>query len=230
MPRVSQDHLDARRQQIIDGARRCFLRNGFHTTSMQDIIREVNLSAGALYRYFPSKNDLMAAIAADAMAQIREAFAPILEADPPPTLDVAFTQLGQTIQRMDEEQGVARMAVQLWGEAVRSPELAERLRELILAIRVLALRLVRTYQARGEISSEVPAEAVAPILMGIMPGFMLQHVLFGDVDASMIGQAMRGLLGGHRPHQPSQPDQLDQPSGPDRPGQSDKPDQPDPGS
>jgi AcrR family transcriptional regulator len=199
MPRVSQDHLDARRQQILAGARRSFLRNGFHATSMQDILREANLSAGALYRYFPSKNDLMAAIAAEAIGKIQAAFTPILEADPPPPLDVAFTELGRTIQRMDEEDGVARMAVQLWGEAVRSPELAERLRELILAIRGLAVRLVRTYQARGEISSDIPAEGIAPVLIGIMPGFMLQHVLFGDVDPTMIGQAIRGLVGGRRP-------------------------------
>jgi AcrR family transcriptional regulator len=199
MPRVSQDHLDARRQQILAGARRSFLRNGFHATSMQDILREANLSAGALYRYFPSKNDLMAAIAAEAIGKIQAAFTPILEADPPPPLDVAFTELGRTIQRMDEEDGVARMAVQLWGEAVRSPELAERLRDLILAIRGLAVRLVRTYQARGEISSDIPAEGIAPVLIGIMPGFMLQHVLFGDVDPTMIGQAIRGLVGGRRP-------------------------------
>jgi AcrR family transcriptional regulator len=199
MPRVSQDHLDARRQQILAGARRSFLRNGFHATSMQDILREANLSAGALYRYFPSKNDLMAAIAAEAIGKIQAAFTPILEADPPLPLDVAFTELGRTIQRMDEEDGVARMAVQLWGEAVRSPELAERLRDLILAIRGLAVRLVRTYQARGEISSDIPAEGIAPVLIGIMPGFMLQHVLFGDVDPTMIGQAIRGLVGGRRP-------------------------------
>jgi AcrR family transcriptional regulator len=204
MPRVSQDHLDARRQQILEGARRSFLRNGFHATSMQDILREANLSAGAVYRYFPSKNDLMAAIAADAIGKIQAAFTPILEADPPPPLDVAFSELGRTIQRMDEEDGVARMAVQLWGEAVRSPELAERLRELILAIRGLAVRLVRTYQARGEISSDIPAERIAPVLIGIMPGFMLQHVLFGDVDSSMIGQAIRGLVGGRRPEQPDE--------------------------
>ena len=63
VPRVSEAHLAARRQQILDAARTCFLRNGFHQTSMQDVIREAGLSVGAVYRYFPSKNDLITALA-----------------------------------------------------------------------------------------------------------------------------------------------------------------------
>ncbi len=196
MPRVSQEHLDARRQQILDAARRCFLRNGFHATSMHDILREAAMSAGAVYRYFPGKDDLMAAIADDALDRIRLAFQPILEADSPPPLDVAFTQLVRTVQAMDEEYGLPRMAVQIWGEAVRSPELAAQLRELVVGIRGLATRLVRTYQERGELSAAVPAEAIAPILIGIIPGFMLQYVLFGDVDAEMVGQTIRALVDG----------------------------------
>ena len=46
MPRVSEAHLAARREQIIEAATRCFLRNGFHQTSMQDVIKEAGLSVG----------------------------------------------------------------------------------------------------------------------------------------------------------------------------------------
>ena len=53
MPKVSDAHRAARRRQILDAARRRFVRNGFHATSMQDIFAEAGLSAGAVYRYFP---------------------------------------------------------------------------------------------------------------------------------------------------------------------------------
>nr|BFE67761.1 hypothetical protein GCM10020092_010620 [Actinoplanes digitatis] len=55
VPRVSEDHLTARREQILAAARLCFLRNGLHNTSMQDLIQEAGLSVGAVYRYFKSK-------------------------------------------------------------------------------------------------------------------------------------------------------------------------------
>lgn len=55
MPKVSDAHLEARREQILDAAEACFSREGFHQTSMQDICREAELSPGAVYRHFSSK-------------------------------------------------------------------------------------------------------------------------------------------------------------------------------
>ena len=71
VPRVSADHLTARREQILAAARACFLRNGLHTTSMQDLIREAGLSVGAVYRYFKSKNEIINAIA-ETVAEMRD--------------------------------------------------------------------------------------------------------------------------------------------------------------
>ena len=61
MPKVTDAHLEARRQQILDAASACFARQGFHQTTMQDICRKAELSPGAVYRYFASKEDIIAA-------------------------------------------------------------------------------------------------------------------------------------------------------------------------
>ncbi len=53
MPRVSADHLEARRDEIVRAALRRFAENGFHATSVRDVISECGLSAGAVYSYFP---------------------------------------------------------------------------------------------------------------------------------------------------------------------------------
>lgn len=74
MARVSQEHLDARRRQILDGAALCFARNGFHATSMQDVLKEVDLSAGAVYRYFSGKEELIAAIVTEVLQEVGDAF------------------------------------------------------------------------------------------------------------------------------------------------------------
>ena len=51
-----------RRDEILGAAQRCFVRSGFHQTSMQEICAEAGMSPGNLYRYFPSKESLIAAI------------------------------------------------------------------------------------------------------------------------------------------------------------------------
>src|SRR5262245_48052330 len=82
MPRVSDDHLERRRQQILDAARRCFIRKGFHLTSMQDVFAESGLSAGAVYRYFKSKNEIIHAIATDTQGGAVSLIETLLKEDP----------------------------------------------------------------------------------------------------------------------------------------------------
>lgn len=63
MPKVSEAHKDSRRRQILDAAIECFARRGFQRTSMEDIIRESNLSTGAIYSYFQSKDQIIETLA-----------------------------------------------------------------------------------------------------------------------------------------------------------------------
>jgi AcrR family transcriptional regulator len=52
-----------------------FVRAGFHGASMQDICAEAGMSPGNLYRYFPSKEALIAGIAERDRAEIGQQFA-----------------------------------------------------------------------------------------------------------------------------------------------------------
>ena len=74
MPKVSDEHRAARRKQIVDAGRHCVADQGFHKTTMSDVIRESGLSAGAVYGYFRSKDEILAAIADDALGNVDEIF------------------------------------------------------------------------------------------------------------------------------------------------------------
>src|SRR5579871_1553404 len=65
MPKITEAKRDARRQQILDAALRCFARDGFHNTTTADIVRESGVSQGALYLYFATKEDIILALADD---------------------------------------------------------------------------------------------------------------------------------------------------------------------
>jgi AcrR family transcriptional regulator len=194
MPRVSQAHLDARRRQILDAARRCFVRNGFHATSMQDVLGEANLSSGAVYRYFGSKDEIIAAIATEAVAEVAGALDSAFDADDPPPLDEVLGAAFLAIRRVDADQGMARLALQVWSEAVRSPVLAGILKGEIARVRASLARLVGVYQDRGLMAADAPPEQVARVLVGLLPGFVFQHALLGDVDPATFRSGLRTLL------------------------------------
>ena len=72
MARVTAAHVEARTNQIILAAWECFARKGYHQTTMADIAGEAGLSAGAIYRYFASKEAVLKAISEIGRASCRE--------------------------------------------------------------------------------------------------------------------------------------------------------------
>jgi AcrR family transcriptional regulator len=71
---MTDAHVEARHKQVIDAARECFLERGFHATKIQDIAKKAGLSTGAPYRYFESKDDIVAAMCTVALDRHRQRF------------------------------------------------------------------------------------------------------------------------------------------------------------
>ncbi len=65
MPRVSSDHLQARRRQILDGARACFARHGYEGATVRRLEDATALSRGAIFHHFKDKESLFLALAED---------------------------------------------------------------------------------------------------------------------------------------------------------------------
>src|SRR5438105_158895 len=75
MRRANAQLQSDRRSEILAAAQRCFVRSGFHGASMQEICAEAAMSPGNLYRYFPSKEALIAGIAERDRAEVACHFA-----------------------------------------------------------------------------------------------------------------------------------------------------------
>ncbi|MEU4132765.1 TetR/AcrR family transcriptional regulator [Streptomyces wuyuanensis] len=198
MARVSPEHLEARRRQILDGAARCFARNGFHATSMQDVLGEVGLSAGAVYRYFKGKDELISAIAREAFAGIRGAFEDAAAMAVPPAPDVL---LGRVLRTFLEErvpggdrQAFARLIVQVWTETLRNDQLAAILNEGYHGMRQAWSKVVEAYRAGGILPADVPADHVARTMIATAQGFIAQQALFGDVRVEVLEDGLRALM------------------------------------
>ncbi|MFF8033036.1 MULTISPECIES: TetR/AcrR family transcriptional regulator [unclassified Streptomyces] len=199
MARVSQEHLDARRRQILDGATLCFARNGFHATSMQDVLKEVDLSAGAVYRYFSGKDELIAAIVTEVLGTVRDIYEQAARESPPATPDVLIPR---TLARMrelrpatlDGEWMFPRLMIQVWTETNRSPELAAALVEGYQLVRAAWGRVVEGYKDAGLMSPDADTDAMARVLIALVQGFAAQTALFGGTFEEALGDGLRALM------------------------------------
>ena len=88
----------AKRKQILEGARRIFLQDGFDGASIGDIVRAAGVSKGTVYAYFPSKEKLFEALMVEDRRKQAEALFTIDEND----RDVAavLRRLGQSFVEM----------------------------------------------------------------------------------------------------------------------------------
>lgn len=108
-----------RSSEILQSLRAVFAEKGFDGASMQDLARAAGISVGNFYRYFPSKDAIIAGIAGQELASLEGDFSAIREAADPLPLIRARIQ-----ERMSEgcrENGL------LWAEinaaAQRRPEI-----------------------------------------------------------------------------------------------------------
>jgi AcrR family transcriptional regulator len=192
MPKVTEEHVAARRRQILEAAMRCFAREGFHRTTMQDIFGESGLSAGAVYSYFPGKAELVRALAAQVVEGARQV---LREGE---TLEGVFNRLSGFFEELEvgPSETITRTAVQFWAEALRNPELHSLLLELIAFEREHVGRLAREAQARGEIDPALDPDAVARTLLGLFHGMLLQRALYPELDLDAYRACARALLTG----------------------------------
>lgn len=198
MPRVTAAHREQRREQIVDAARRCFARNGFHQTSMPDIFEEAGLSAGAFYRYFRSKDDLIALIADQGLGAVGQVLDHMLAAGEEPTVPeiVAAVIGGLASPGKGTGEDQLRTAIQGWGEALRNDELRAHAEEGFVAVRERVAALIERSQAAGRTPLDASPEQAADVVLTLVPGFIVQHTLFGAPDPDQFTRAVAAVVDG----------------------------------
>ncbi|MPZ60248.1 MAG: TetR family transcriptional regulator [Propionibacteriales bacterium] len=196
MPKVTEEHRAARREQIISAARKCVLRKGFHQASMADVIAESGLSAGAVYRYFKGKEQILESIADQSIGRVEDMLLELLaDGAAPHPADVIETMLEWIVEHADDEEGdFTVIAVQAWGEAVRGGKVLDIVMPKIRQIRELWIEIARRWQAAGHLPADADPQHVGQALMGLFPGFIVQRLLVGDVTPRSYANGLRALL------------------------------------
>jgi AcrR family transcriptional regulator len=193
VPKVLPEYLETRRREILDAAAACFARNGFHQSSMQDICSEADLSPGAVYRYFRSKEEIIEAMCERNMVEDAETIREALAFD---SSVEAFNELTRIFLLGVSDHESCALCLQLLAEAPHNATILESVRRGRVAVREALTGFIRKGQARGEFNASLDAEAVAQVMCSLYMGLIVQLQAEPDLDLMAYARVVRSLFDG----------------------------------
>ena len=193
MPKVSEAHRYNRRRQILDAAIECFARHGFQRTSMEDIIRESNLSTGAIYSYFQSKDQIIETLADERHDREKHLIQRALASGPwAECLHLLVTNFYDSLEESTERKE-RRLGIHLWAEALCNPKVLRLIRRGLNQPLELLSDAIAKSQADGQLRKEIDPDAAARVLIALFHGFILQQAWDEGVDIAAFARSARSM-------------------------------------
>lgn len=143
MPRVTDAHRRARRDEIADAALRVLQRKGVSNTSIAQIVEESGLSAGAIYANFENKAELARYVALTQLGWRVE----LLAADPR-TIRSPAEVLATVLTSLTEEEVPIAVVLQFWAEATVDPDLRSAVAVTVTELREAFETAIRPWAAQ----------------------------------------------------------------------------------
>lgn len=157
---------DARREEILDAARRIFTQKGYAETGIADIASELGIGHGTIYRYFANKRDIAVQVLDTATLEI---MLPLADEDP---------TASDTIEQYREQ--TARIMQRMFDTLEDKPEAYS-----LLHVQSLAIDPEATHRSFESFSKGTEAF----LRNGVEKGF-----LRADLDIEITAQALVGLI------------------------------------
>lgn len=182
MRRANAQLQSDRRDEILTAAQRCFARMGFHQTSMQQICAAAGMSPGNLYRYFPSKEAIIAGIAERDRAEVGGQFTSAQSAS---DFFSTFEALARHhfVERTADEVG---LCAEIMSESRRNPAIAKIMQDFDDEVKEHLVTMLRAAAARGDIRGDINFEAVVTMLMVIADGVWWRRAVEPNFDAKAV--------------------------------------------
>ena len=191
MPNPRPSFQNDRRSEILDAAEACFVRSGFHRTTMQDVARAAGMVPGNLYNYFPSKDAIVAGLTERDRARLADDFASLADAD---NLMDAFRELGRR-HFVENSREKAIIAIEIWAEATRNSDIAKLYLAIQNEVRSGILAVCRQAQLRGGVHKDADLDAIARLVLTLSDGLMRRKAMDPDFDGQREVENVLNVIG-----------------------------------
>src|SRR5215470_5190979 len=178
-----------RRSEILAAAQTCFARAGFHQTSMQEICAEAGMSPGNLYRYFRSKEEIIAGIAERDRAETAQNLAAV-------SAENFFDGLAALAQQHLVERSLEEVALcaEIMAESRRNPAVARIYQDMETDVRAQFIALLREAAGRGEVRNDIDFDGTVTVLFALADGLSWRRAVEPSFNATAVMPIVLGMV------------------------------------
>lgn len=175
----------ARCNQILDAAERCFELHGFHAASMASICAAAQMSAGHVYNYFANKEAIIEAIASRHIQGVIESLNHASDAGVP--LVKGLQEHAQARMMKCSGQHDVAIFLELMAEAARNEKMAQMVQSFDQQVKQ---RLIQFCLDRNIACSVAELEVKIDLFLGLITTYALRLVCNPDLDKTVFFEAI----------------------------------------
>lgn len=198
-PKVSKDHETERKWQILNAAIQCFAEKGFHKTSMKDICQTAQLSPGAVYSYFSSKDEIIETVFQTCNQENVSIFSQTKDHSDSMAEQMVFNLT--SFKKMLEDESLQpwfKAGLMFRSEALTNSKLMDLSRDNYQTIIAEISALIENWQQQGEIDPDVNSKTIAQLMFSMVSDVGNQKMMDPtlDLDAyfkSLVSLVVNGL-------------------------------------
>jgi AcrR family transcriptional regulator len=180
------------RERILEAARLCFVKHGFHGASIANIAEEAGMSPGLMYRYFDNKNAIIQAIVHRQLDFGRQA---LQEITSPGDLVQGILKAMERWRSGGPNQMSAPLFLEISAQATRDPEIAAIVAEADALLRKhMQETMQRTASSKGLFEDEVRAKPRMQLLMSLVEGLSVRSCREAGLDGELLQPTLAKLI------------------------------------
>ena len=191
MPKISDERKAARREQILEGARRCFAENGYEGATVAKLEGEISLSRGAIFNYFPSKEDLFIELAVRDSARMSDVW-----------VEEGLEAVVREVMELDP--AWLSVYLELFRRVRNDADFRMRIEERQKAIAPANRARIEEAQRAGEFRDDLSAKEIGTFVNLVLNGLALQRASDEELPRTeLVLSLLRDAIGGARRDTPS---------------------------
>jgi AcrR family transcriptional regulator len=182
MPKVIPEYKDLAKKRIIDAAYKIFYRKGYHSSTMNDVAKEVGVSKGSLYSYFKSKEELLQITNQSSSDSFNDYFYSENSLEP----------LKEIYNDMLKSIGSLHLDFQITALSYQNNKIQRVNRDSYKKKLDTLKFFVENQQKKGNIRDDVPAGNIAQLLIGVYTDIAMQLII--GIDKTQVHESWKNSL------------------------------------